>query len=122
MLIGQQIIIWYLYFKIIKIIWYLCFIELFTYNPNSHTSKETDGLFNEEYCKWCYADGEHMYHYMYDLIEISVNNMANEDFPFEQAPACLWELLPKLGTLNFLVDAAKFVALSVAVTTQPAEP
>ena len=22
------------------------------------TSKEKDGLFNEEYCKWCYADGD----------------------------------------------------------------
>ena len=23
------------------------------------TSRETDGNFNEEYCKWCYADGEY---------------------------------------------------------------
>ena len=23
-------------------------------------SRETDGCFNEEYCKWCYADGEYM--------------------------------------------------------------
>ena len=27
-------------------------------------SKEPDGFFNEEYCKWCYADGEYMYHDM----------------------------------------------------------
>jgi len=25
---------------------------------DSTTSKETDGVFNEEYCKWCYSDGE----------------------------------------------------------------
>ncbi|MGM9600850.1 MAG: helix-turn-helix domain-containing protein, partial [Faecousia sp.] len=25
---------------------------------DSTISKETDGDFNEEYCKWCYADGE----------------------------------------------------------------
>ena len=25
---------------------------------DSTTSKETDGIFNEEYCKWCYSDGE----------------------------------------------------------------
>lgn len=25
---------------------------------DSTTSKETDGIFNEEYCKWCYHDGE----------------------------------------------------------------
>ena len=29
---------------------------------DSNISKETDGFFNEEYCKWCYADGEYMYH------------------------------------------------------------
>ena len=26
---------------------------------DSDISKETDGNFNEEYCKWCYADGEY---------------------------------------------------------------
>ena len=26
---------------------------------DSTTSRETDGNFNEEYCKWCYADGEY---------------------------------------------------------------
>ena len=25
---------------------------------DSTTSKETDGIFNEEYCKWCYNDGK----------------------------------------------------------------
>lgn len=25
---------------------------------DSNISKETDGLFNEEYCKWCYSDGD----------------------------------------------------------------
>ena len=25
---------------------------------DSTISKETDGVFNEEYCKWCYADGD----------------------------------------------------------------
>ncbi len=26
---------------------------------DSNISKETDGFFNEEYCMWCYADGEY---------------------------------------------------------------
>lgn len=26
---------------------------------DSNMSRETDGHFNEEYCKWCYADGEY---------------------------------------------------------------
>ena len=29
---------------------------------DSNISKEIDGFFNEEYCKWCYADGEYTYH------------------------------------------------------------
>ena len=60
-------------------------------------SREPDGFFNEEYCKWCYADGEYMYHNMDDLIEVCVNNMANEHFTSEQARAYLRGLLPKLN-------------------------
>ena len=63
---------------------------------DSSISKELDGFFNEEYCKWCYADGEYMYHDMDDLIEVCVNNMANEHFTSEQARAYMQELLPKL--------------------------
>ena len=59
-------------------------------------SRETDGFFNEEYCKWCYADGEYMYHDLDDLIEVCVQNMASEDFPAEQARAYLQDTLPKL--------------------------
>ena len=36
---------------------------------DSTTSKEADGIFNEEYCKWCYSDGEYTYDNMDDLIE-----------------------------------------------------
>jgi len=63
---------------------------------DSNMSKETDGFFNEEYCKWCYADGEYMYHNMDDLIEVCVNHMASEDFPAEQAKAYMKDMLPKL--------------------------
>ena len=37
---------------------------------DSNISKETDGFFNEEYCKWCYSDGEYMYHNIDDLIDV----------------------------------------------------
>ena len=63
---------------------------------DSNISKEKDGLFNEEYCKWCYADGEYMYHDMDDLIEVCVAHMANEAFPSEQVRAYMKEMLPKL--------------------------
>ena len=43
-------------------------------------SKEPDGFFNEEYCKWCYADGAYMYHDMDDLIEVCVGHMAQNHY------------------------------------------
>ena len=64
---------------------------------DSNISKETDGFFNEEYCKWCYADGEYMYHDMDDLIEVCVKNMSNEHFTPEQARSYMEEILPKLN-------------------------
>ncbi len=63
---------------------------------DSNISKEIDGFFNEEYCKWCYADGEYMYHNMDDLIEVCVAHMANDAFPSEQVRAYMKALLPKL--------------------------
>lgn len=64
---------------------------------DSIISKEKDGMFNEEYCKWCYADGEYLYHDMDELIEVCVKNMSSEQFPSEQARAYMQELLPKLN-------------------------
>lgn len=60
-------------------------------------SKEMDGIFNEEYCKWCYADGEYMYHDMDDLIDVCVSHMANDQFTPEQVRAYMRDLLPKLN-------------------------
>ena len=59
-------------------------------------SKEKDGFLNEEYCKWCYADGEYMYHDMDDLIDVCVGHMANEQFTAEQVRAHMKNMLPKL--------------------------
>lgn len=59
-------------------------------------SKEPDGFFNEEYCKWCYADGEYLYHDMDDLIDVCVSHMANEQFSPAQVRKYMEELLPKL--------------------------
>ncbi len=60
-------------------------------------SKEVDGFFNEEYCKWCYADGEYMYHNMDDLIDICVKHMANEQFSPDQVRTHMKDMLPKLN-------------------------
>ena len=63
---------------------------------DDNISRETDGLFNEDYCKWCYADGEYMYRNMDDLIDVCVEHMANDQFPPEQVRAYMRDLLPKL--------------------------
>lgn len=63
---------------------------------DSNISKESDGNFNEEYCKWCQADGEYMYHDMDDLIEVCVNHMASEHFKPDQVRSYMQDLLPKL--------------------------
>ncbi|MBQ2753187.1 MAG: helix-turn-helix domain-containing protein, partial [Firmicutes bacterium] len=59
-------------------------------------SKEKDGFFNEEYCKWCYADGEYMYHDMDELIDVCVEHMANDNFTPEQVREYMNNMLPKL--------------------------
>lgn len=59
-------------------------------------SRNLDGTPNENYCKWCYADGTYMYNDMDDLIEVCVGNMVNENFSEEQAREYLKQMLPKL--------------------------
>ena len=59
-------------------------------------SREPDGTLNEEYCKWCYADGTYTYNDMDELIDVCVKNMVNENFTEEQARSYLKEMLPKL--------------------------
>ena len=58
--------------------------------------RDKDGTLNEEYCKWCYADGTYTYHDMDELIDVCVKNMVNEEFTEEQARSYMKELLPKL--------------------------
>ncbi len=56
-----------------------------------------DGSLNEEYCKWCFADGTYTYSDMDDLIEVCVKNMVSEEFSEEQARAYLKISLPNLN-------------------------
>ena len=63
---------------------------------DSTISKEPDGAFNEDYCKWCYADGKFAYANLETLTDFLVEHMSNEKFPPEQARAYLNELLPTL--------------------------
>ncbi|MCI9079583.1 MAG: helix-turn-helix domain-containing protein [Lachnospiraceae bacterium] len=60
-------------------------------------SKEPDGSFNEEYCKWCYSDGKFVYTKLNQLTDFLVEHTANEKWPAEQARAFYEEELPKLS-------------------------
>ena len=58
--------------------------------------RNKDGSPNEDYCKWCYADGTYTYSNMDDLIDVCVKHMAGENFSEEQARAYLKQTLPTL--------------------------
>ena len=56
-----------------------------------------DGSFNEDYCKWCYADGEFKYASKEQLIDFCVEHMANENWPAEQVRAHMEAIVPGLN-------------------------
>ena len=58
--------------------------------------RDNDGTLNEDYCKWCYADGTYTYNNIDELIDFCVKHMVNEEFSEEQARSYMKELLPKL--------------------------
>ena len=63
---------------------------------DSTLSKEKDGSFNEDYCKWCYADGKYTYTDMNALIDFCAAHMATENFTAEQIRAYMSASLPNL--------------------------
>lgn len=64
---------------------------------DSSISKEIDGTFNEEYCKWCYTGGKFIYTNMEELTNFLVEHMSNENYPPEEARAYVESHLPKLN-------------------------
>ena len=60
------------------------------------TSINPDGSFNEDYCKWCYADGEFKYSSKEQLIDFCVEHMASEAWPAEQVRAHMESVVPGL--------------------------
>ena len=65
-------------------------------DDDSILGRDKDGTLNEEYCKWCYADGTYTYNDMDELVDVCVKNMVYENFTEEQACSYLKEMLPKL--------------------------
>ena len=58
--------------------------------------RNQDGTLNEDYCKWCYADGTYTYSDMDELINVCIPHMVKEGFSEEQARAYMKDQLPKL--------------------------
>ncbi len=56
-----------------------------------------DGTLNEDYCKWCYADGTYTYSNMDDLIDVCIPHMVKEGFSEEQARTYMKKKLPELN-------------------------
>lgn len=48
-------------------------------NEDSLISREKDGSYNEDYCKWCYADGKFVYQSKKSLLDYLVSHMPNPD-------------------------------------------
>ena len=59
-------------------------------------SHNKDGSPNEDYCKWCYADGKFAYTSMDKLIDFCAEHMASEQWPAGQVRAYMAGLLPTL--------------------------
>lgn len=52
-------------------------------NEDGMISKEPDGSFNEDYCKWCYTDGKFAYESKDALLDFLVDHMPNPDHAAE---------------------------------------
>ena len=71
---------------------------------DSTTSKEIDGIFNEEYCKWCYTDGEFTLDFWQRYSELGGEEMfeAFKKQLIDEFNALNIEGLPNVESLNVL--------------------
>ncbi|MBQ6569147.1 MAG: helix-turn-helix domain-containing protein [Clostridia bacterium] len=75
--------------------------------------RDKNGEMNEDYCKWCYADGQYTYSDMDELIEVCVKHMAHDGFSEEQARDYMKQTLPNLDywkRFDTLGDSGQFEA------------
>ena len=63
---------------------------------DGNMSREPDGSFNEDYCKWCYTDGAFTYQSMDALIDFCASHMASEAWPEAQVRAHMQAVVPGL--------------------------
>lgn len=77
-----------------KLICQVCGMPL---EDDSLISREPDNNFNEEYCKWCYNDGEFTYKSLDELLDFLSSHMSNDNFTPEQAREYFAKQLPELS-------------------------
>ena len=54
-------------------------------------SREPDGSFNEDYCKWCYADGTFAYASKDALLDFLIRHMPNPDGQPDEARRAMYD-------------------------------
>lgn len=63
---------------------------------DSSISREKDGTYNEEYCKWCYTDGKFVYTNLEELVDFLAEHIPNKSQTPKQVRAYLKDELAKL--------------------------
>ena len=51
---------------------------------DDYLSKERDGTFNEEFCKWCYSEGKFVYASIDELLDFLMEHYANAQLTNEE--------------------------------------
>ena len=88
---------------------------------DSIIGRNEDGSLNEDYCRWCYADGTYTYSDMNDLIRVCVPNMMQQGFTEEQARTYMQQMLPSLDywkRYNELSDDGQFESFKKQLITE----
>ena len=60
-------------------------------SDDAMSSREADGSLNEEYCKWCYADGQFAYKSKESLLDFLVDHMPNPENQSESERRALYD-------------------------------
>ena len=75
-----------------KLVCQCCGMEL----DDSIMSREKDGTINQDYCQWCYTDGNFTYSKKEDLIDFCVEHLSSENWSKESIREYMTSLLPTL--------------------------
>ena len=75
-----------------KLICQCCGMKL----DDSIMSREKDGSINQDYCQWCYTDGNFTYSKKEDLIDFCVEHLSSENWSKESVREYMTSLLPTL--------------------------